>query len=119
ALTAVGCGGHTTKGLIPGPARIEGLVLAPDGSWLGIGRGKAVTVWDLAKGAERARLPELAGGVSCLALPRDGKRLAVGSADKTLKVMAPDSGKDPLECTGHTGPLRCLSFNGDGTVLFA
>jgi WD40 repeat protein len=119
ALTAIGCGGRSTKGFTPGPARIEGLVLAPDGSWLGIGRGKAVTVWDLGKDAEKARLPELAGGVSCIALARDGKRLAVGSADNALKVLAPDSAKEQVECAGHTGPLKCLTFNGDGTVLIA
>jgi WD40 repeat protein len=118
-LPAVGCGARSSKGFTPGPARIDGLVLAPDGSWLGIARGKAVTVWELAKDAERARLPELASGVSCLALSRDGKRLAVGSADKTLKVLAPDSAGEQVECTGHTGPLTCLTFNGDGKVLIA
>jgi WD40 repeat protein len=119
-LTTLGCGTRgTEKGFIPGPARVDGLVLAPDGTWLGIGQGKSVTVWDLAKGERRARMPELAGGVKCVALSRDGKWLAAGSADQTLKLFDAAAAKEQLNFAGHTGMLTALTFSADGKVLIA
>lgn len=47
----------------------------------------------------------------------DGKRLASGSADNTIKIFDIESGKEVQEFTGHQGSISDLSWNPDGKKL--
>lgn len=61
----------------------EGKVLVSgDGDW---NRPGAVKVWDAATGEARGELKHT-GEVLCVAFSADGKRLAAGSWDKTVRV---------------------------------
>ena len=54
------------------------------------------------------------GPVSALAYSPDGKRLASGSADKTIRLWEPASGKEVAVLLGHEKPVEWLSYSPDG-----
>jgi WD40 repeat protein len=49
--------------------------------------------------------------------PTQGRRLASGAEDKTIKIWDAITGQELLTLTGHTGTVRTLAFSPDGTRL--
>ncbi|KAG8984113.1 hypothetical protein FRB90_005558, partial [Tulasnella sp. 427] len=55
------------------------------------------------------------GGISSVAFSRDGKRIASGSSDGTVRLWDAETGQqsgEPLE--GHTDPVASVAFSTDG-----
>jgi WD40 repeat protein len=52
-----------------------------------------------------------------VAFSPDGQRLATASWDQKARVWDAHSGQLLLECTGHTGGVRCVAFSPDGERL--
>jgi len=57
------------------------------------------------------------GGVCCVAFSLDGKRMASGSFDKTIKLWDTATGTELLALKGHSGWVRCVAFSPDGRRL--
>jgi WD40 repeat protein len=57
------------------------------------------------------------GDVRCLAFGPDGKTLASGSKDRSIKLWDVASGTNTATLEGHTGAVRCLAFSPGGKVL--
>jgi WD40 repeat protein/predicted Zn-dependent protease len=55
--------------------------------------------------------------VSSVAFSPDGKRLASGSSDKTVKVWNVQTGQDILTFKGHTSPVLSVAFSPNGRRL--
>jgi WD40 repeat protein len=55
-----------------------------------------------------------AGG---LAISPDGRRLAAGSSDATIKVWEAESGRELFALKGHTRDVTCVAFSPDGERL--
>jgi Tol biopolymer transport system component len=55
--------------------------------------------------------------VWCVAFSPDGKRLASGSGDNTVKVWDARTGETMQTLQGHTGRIEAVSFNPEGTIL--
>jgi eukaryotic-like serine/threonine-protein kinase len=47
----------------------------------------------------------------------DGRRIALGSSDGTVRVYAADGSGEPLVLRGHVGPVGHAAFSPDGTEL--
>ena len=59
-----------------------------------------------------------AGGlVHGVAYSPDGKTIASGSQDATIKLWDPTTGRERCTLVGHTGRVVALTFSPDGTIL--
>lgn len=100
------------------PARARSaapFAVAADGKTLVVGNsGKGVRVFDLATGAERARL--VVPNHTTMALSPDGRVLA--TADRATIVLWDTGNGDPLlRLAGHEGQVSSLAFTPDGKTL--
>src|SRR5262249_4517841 len=114
---------RTFSGRTPG---LSAVALSPDGQRLatattGKGTGQ-IKVWDPKKPAEpvwtRAshKGPADRHGVTALAFCPDGKQLASGGSDRTVRVWNLLEAKDKAvhEFAGAAGPISALAFTPDG-----
>jgi WD40 repeat protein len=111
-----------------GPANegsINCLALSPDSKTAAVagwpyGSGKygvLIHLVDLENGRVDKVLTGHRAGIACLAFSPDGKRLASGSGDKTVRVYELKTGKADMVLEGHTDSPRDLAFAPDGKWL--
>jgi predicted Zn finger-like uncharacterized protein len=73
------------------------------------------------RGTDDGRIRSLLQGhkyaVRAVAFAPDGRSLATGSDDASIKLWDLVTGLEKCTLNGHTGSVLCLAFSGDGTVL--
>jgi WD40 repeat protein len=74
-------------------------------------------LWDVASGQELKTLKGHPEGVFSVTFSPDGKTLASGSADNTIKLWNLASGQELKTLTGHSKFVRSVSFSPDGKTL--
>ncbi|MGW3253083.1 WD40 repeat domain-containing protein [Streptomyces fungicidicus] len=72
-----------------------------------------VRLWNVTTRSERATLADHASVVASVAFSLDGKILASGSGDTSIRLRPATDGK----VTGHTETVMSMAFSPDGTTL--
>lgn len=103
----------------PTAAPVDAVAYAPDGSSFAIGdKSGVVTVRDAKTGAERFKV--LHGKyVMSVDYSRDGKRIASGSDDKTIKIIDAANGDVLDTFLAHDNAVLTVRFSPDGTQLLS
>src|SRR5207302_375354 len=78
------------------------------------GSDGVVNIWDV---RARRRVAMLGGGAMSLAFDPMGRRLAVASLDRTIRVWDVAARRLLGEWTGHGDLVRCVAFSPDGRWL--
>ena len=76
-----------------------------------------VVFWDVASGRETGALKGHGKGVTSVAFSRDGRLLASGSTDNTIKIWDVASKRELRTLTGHTSNIESIDFSPDGRLL--
>ena len=95
---------------------------SPDSSLLAVAGGNAgtagqVELWDMRTRRAVWEMKPFRDLIYTVAFSPDGKRLATGSADGTLRLLDASSGETKATLTGHSGPVLCLAWAQDGGSL--
>ena len=70
---------------------------------------------DVATGRVTGRFEGHRDAVACLSFSPDGKTLATGSYDRTVKLWDVRSGRARATLTGHTNWVFAVAFSDDGS----
>jgi WD40 repeat protein len=111
---------------LPGgyPTMMISLAYSPDGRRLvssgcnavRVDQPGSVKLQDAETGRELWSLPSSHHVVS-VAFSPDGRRIALGVVDKSVRVLDPDTGRELLALKSYAAPVRCVCFSPDGQQL--
>jgi WD40 repeat protein len=97
------------------------LVFSPDGTKLGADSGDSLVVWDVQSGHQlmTAKLQDRTGlgFYGALAFSPDGRLLASGHDNGTIKLWDAGNGRLLTTLAGHADSVKDLIFAPDGTML--
>ncbi len=95
----------------------NGIALSPDGTRLAAATTIGVWLYDTDTSKELALLKGHTDTVTCVTFSPDGKYLASGSTDMTIRLWHPVTGEYILTLTGHVSGITLLKFLPDGETL--
>ena len=100
---------------------ITGLAFCPDPDrpLLAVSGKHGVEVWDWKARTFLKQSPKHDGNLLCLsvAFSRDGRKIAMGGWDNTVRLWEPATDKEPRTLYGHKGYALSVAFSPDGTLL--
>jgi WD40 repeat protein/uncharacterized caspase-like protein len=76
-----------------------------------------VELWDVASGQPLGALKGHGKGVTSVVFSRDGRLLASGSSDNTIRIWDLATKRELRTLTGHTSNIESIDFSPDGRLL--
>jgi WD40 repeat protein len=96
--------------------QVRGLALLPDGRTL-VSAARDICFWDLNSGRLLSVFKLRTTGFYGCSVSPDGRRLAIGAADRRITVWDLSSGQEVATLEGHEGRVDDVSFLSDGNTL--
>jgi WD40 repeat protein/predicted Ser/Thr protein kinase len=98
-------------------AGVDAVKFSPDGRLFAFPVGNAVSMRDVSSGEEMAVFKGHTGPVRSLAFSADGKMLATGSQDRTVRIWDMAAKAAINVSKGHEGEIWSVSFSPDSRTL--
>jgi RNA polymerase sigma factor (sigma-70 family) len=99
---------------------LSGIVLSPDGAYLAAAFNTdrpSILLWETATGAKVGECPGDTYSFTPLAFSPDGKTLASGERDGTVRLWEVVTCRERARFRGHLGTVLSLAFSPDGNLL--
>jgi WD40 repeat protein len=102
--------------------QVRSVAFSPDGKWLAVaggspGRFGEVQIWNVEKRRLKVSAPVTFDTVSGVSWSPDGKLVAVGCTDNTVRALDADTGKQALQMGTHSDWVLSTAFSQDGLHL--
>ncbi len=98
---------------------VQSLAFNREGDLLASGGFRVVKLWRYPRDVQRFSLTAATDAVTAVAVSPDGKLIATGAADNTIKLFSASEGKDGLTLEGHAGPVTSLRFAQNAAQLYS
>ncbi|MDE0466664.1 MAG: WD40 repeat domain-containing protein [Candidatus Poribacteria bacterium] len=100
-----------------GKGNLHDIKYTPDGNRIAVATDIGIWIYDAQTGKELALLTGHTGRVTSLGFPADGRFLASGSSDKTVRLWDIDTGKQTAVFAGHRGGIGAIAVSPDGKTV--
>ncbi len=99
-----------------GKGSVNKVAWSPDGRQFAVASSLGIYFYDAQTGQE-LRFIETNSWMTGVAFAPDGRTLASGASDKTIKLWDVSSGREVRTLRGHTAPVLSVAFAPDGRTL--
>ncbi|MCG9134215.1 sigma-70 family RNA polymerase sigma factor [Candidatus Poribacteria bacterium] len=100
-----------------GKGNLHDIKYTPDGNRIAVATDIGIWIYDAQTGKELAMLTGHTGRVTSLGFPADGRFLASGSFDGTIRLWDIDTGKQTAVFAGHLGGIQTIAVSPDGKTV--
>ena len=121
-LLRSGDGAELVARLVGNSPQIEAISFSPDGKLLAAAGGAAseygeIQIWDVTTRTLLRSILTTSDCVFGLSFSPDATRVAVGCADKTVRVFSITDGREIMKCDNHIDWVFATAFSSDGARL--